>query len=244
MCGYPPFDGENDYEVADCITNDLLEFEPEDWNHVSKPTQNLVKKLLSKNPKHRANCNDIIKNVWKVEVSHSGFKKAHNKLKQTVLKRKFGQRASFDDNNVKLSHEQSKKRSHHKHEKESKRRKKKSHDDMSFNKAHSRKKNSDLTEQIKAQKQDKEQDAFRGRLGSKGTEHLFLEHMHPMNYRDSFTRNEISDNWTAKKEERERTKKRRNSKSKSKSVNHMQTVTEAEDEEDEPSLNYKHHHHK
>merc|ERR1712154_684811 len=92
-----------------------------------------------------------------------------------------------------------------------------------------------------AQKEDKAQDAFRGRLGSKGTEHLFLEHMHPMNYRDSFTRNEITNDWMSKKEEREKTKRIKKkaaaaSSSKAKSHMHMQTVTENANEYDDPSL--------
>merc|ERR1712003_476330 len=102
------------------ITNESVDFESDDWAHVSSNTKQLVGKLLSKDPQHRANCNDIIKNVWKVQVSHIGFRKAHNKFKQTVAKRMLGQRASFDDNNVKLSHEQTKKRHRGSHEKQKK----------------------------------------------------------------------------------------------------------------------------
>merc|ERR1739842_148965 len=84
-------------------------------------------------------------------------------------------------------------------------------------------------EQISAhqQKQDNSsQDAFRNRLGSK-TDHLFLEHMHPMNYRDSFTRNEAANEWQEKgKNEREKTK--RVKKKKQLQNHHMQTVTEEE----------------
>merc|ERR1712129_388981 len=110
-----------------------------------------------------------------------------------------------------LSHEQTKKKqAHNGNEKQRK-----------------RKKNS---EQINAQQHGDDtssQDAFRNRLGSKETDHLFLEHMHPMNYRDSFTRNEITNEWMdKKKDEREKTKR---VKKKKKSQNHhMQTVTEEE----------------
>ena len=209
VCGYPPFDGETDYDVSDSITNDRLEFDHEDWNHVGKHTQDLVKKLLLKDPKERGNCNDIIKNVWKVEVSQSGFKKAHHKLKQTVFKRKFGQRASYDENDMSLYNKgkinkkvNNNKDIHHNHHNtidinpssssSSKKRKRVARDDLSFRKTHHRKP-SNLTEKIKAQKQDNKYDSFRGKFGSKGTEHLFLEHMHPMNYRDSFVINEFDD---------------------------------------------------
>jgi len=249
VCGYPPFDGESDYEVSDSITNDRLEFEEEDWNHVSKHTQDLVKNLLFKDPKLRGNCNDIIKNVWKVEVSHSGFKKAHNKLKQTVLKRKFGQRASYDENDVQKYGD---KEIHHNHNKtmdgtkRRKRHKKKAHDDLSFGKSHHRK-SSNLRDRIKAEKQDKEYESFRGKFGSKGTEHLFLEHMHPMNYRDSFVINEFEDEWN--KEDNKNSAKPINPK-----VNQMRTLTEVENEDEMAgpldntliggnNNHYNHHHH-
>lgn len=34
MCGYPPFDGENDYDLSDEIVNVEVEFDEEDWGHV------------------------------------------------------------------------------------------------------------------------------------------------------------------------------------------------------------------
>eukprot|EP01084_Bolivina_argentea_P125194 221844_1 len=46
VCGYPPFNGETDYDVSDSITHDRLQFELEDWNHVSESAQKLVRNLL------------------------------------------------------------------------------------------------------------------------------------------------------------------------------------------------------
>jgi len=109
--GYPPFDGESDYEVSDAITNDRLEFEEEDWSYISESTQTLVRRLLSKNPDERANCGDIVKHIWKVEVSGSGWEGARNRLKQTIIKRKYGQRSSYDDSTLALYQEEMKKSS-------------------------------------------------------------------------------------------------------------------------------------
>eukprot|EP00485_Elphidium_margaritaceum_P023516 CAMPEP_0202712256 /NCGR_PEP_ID=MMETSP1385-20130828/36143_1 /ASSEMBLY_ACC=CAM_ASM_000861 /TAXON_ID=933848 /ORGANISM="Elphidium margaritaceum" /LENGTH=668 /DNA_ID=CAMNT_0049372227 /DNA_START=35 /DNA_END=2041 /DNA_ORIENTATION=- len=203
LCGYPPFDGDTEYEVSDSITTDSVDFEPEDWNHVSPSTQRLVQMLLLKDPGMRANCNDIIKNVWKVEVSQTGFRKAHNKLKQTVFRMKCAKPPSFDESQLPQSKVSSSRPSKHgKHNQTidiaTKKRKRvnNAHDDLSFQQVHHRG-SSNLTHKIKADKQDKENESFRGRLGSKGTEHLFLEHMHPMNYRDSLVMNEYggSEEW-------------------------------------------------
>jgi len=109
--GYPPFDGESDYEVSDAITNDRLEFEEEDWSYISESTQTLVRRLLCKNPDQRANCGDIVKHIWKVEVSGSGWEGARNRLKQTIIKRKYGQRSSYDDSTIALYQEEMKKSS-------------------------------------------------------------------------------------------------------------------------------------
>eukprot|EP00484_Ammonia_sp_Unknown_P023559 CAMPEP_0197025608 /NCGR_PEP_ID=MMETSP1384-20130603/5873_1 /TAXON_ID=29189 /ORGANISM="Ammonia sp." /LENGTH=622 /DNA_ID=CAMNT_0042454151 /DNA_START=11 /DNA_END=1879 /DNA_ORIENTATION=- len=257
VCGYPPFDGDTDFDVSDSITNDKLEFEPEDWNHVSKATQTLVRNLLSKDPSKRTNCNDIIKTVWKLEISQTGFKKAHQQLKQTVFKRKFpGKTPSYDENDG--SHHFSQK---HKHNatmemvKSAKKRKRKQpcHDDLSFRQAHNRK-HSDLTQKVKAETQEKKYDSFQGKLGSKGTEHLFLEHMHPMNYRDSFVMNEIDEDWNqmvksaqSKSADTPQTASSGDSHKphKKKKVSKMRTLQEADHEGgDEHSRRHRHHHKK
>merc|ERR1712130_185507 len=91
------------------ITNEQVEFDQEDWSYVSASTQKLVERLLSKDPDHRAGTDEIIKHIWKVEVSGSGWQGARNRLKQLVIKRKFGQRASYDDSNIAMDQEEMKK---------------------------------------------------------------------------------------------------------------------------------------
>ena len=48
----------------------------------------MIDRLLQKNPRRRANCQDIIEHSWKIDVKNAGFIKAHSKFKQTVFKRK------------------------------------------------------------------------------------------------------------------------------------------------------------
>merc|ERR1712087_323066 len=70
------------------IISENVEFDDEDWTHVGQQTRDLIDRLLSKNPRQRANCQDIIEHSWKINVKNSGFQKAHNKFKQTVFRRK------------------------------------------------------------------------------------------------------------------------------------------------------------
>eukprot|EP01084_Bolivina_argentea_P288344 494874_1 len=66
LCGYPPFYGDDENEVTKSILNDELDFDDEDWDHVSFETKNLVKGLLNKDASKRKTCGDILKLAWKV----------------------------------------------------------------------------------------------------------------------------------------------------------------------------------
>jgi len=89
LCGYPPFYGDNDKEVTSSILNEELEFDDDDWEHVSIEAKNLCKGLLSKDSTKRNTCDDILKLAWKVSSKSLSFAKARKNFKQTVIKRKF-----------------------------------------------------------------------------------------------------------------------------------------------------------
>lgn len=99
VCGYLPFDGDDDYSLCEDIISENIEFDEEDWTHVGHSTQDLIDRLLSKNPRQRANCQDIIEHSWKINVKNSGFLKAHNKFKQTVFRRKVKARSRANTGN-------------------------------------------------------------------------------------------------------------------------------------------------
>eukprot|EP01083_Nonionella_stella_P006847 19825_1 len=67
-CGYPPFYGENDLEIEKSIISDQIEFEAEDWQHISNETRNLVSGLLNKIPRKRLCPDDVLKLTWKVSA--------------------------------------------------------------------------------------------------------------------------------------------------------------------------------
>jgi len=72
----------------DIISEDEVEFDDEDWDHVSKETKSLVQGLLNRNPKERRNCEDVINLAWKVSAQSQSFQKAHKNFKQLVIDRK------------------------------------------------------------------------------------------------------------------------------------------------------------
>ena len=48
LCGYPPFDGENNKEIFRSIMKSPLEFDPEDWSQISEEGIDLIKQMLNK----------------------------------------------------------------------------------------------------------------------------------------------------------------------------------------------------
>jgi len=88
LCGYPPFGGENDVAIQQNILHNEVEFEQEDWEHITDPTKKLVAGLLNKNPKQRLGPDDVLKLTWKVSAKSVSAKRSHHRFKQTVLKTK------------------------------------------------------------------------------------------------------------------------------------------------------------
>lgn len=46
LCGYPPFEGDNNKEIFKRVLQDELEFDPEDWSTTSKEAKDLICRML------------------------------------------------------------------------------------------------------------------------------------------------------------------------------------------------------
>ncbi len=64
LCGYPPFNGDNDEEIYEAVLKGEFEFPEEEWESVSENAKILIKKMLTKNPKKRLSALDTLKDVW------------------------------------------------------------------------------------------------------------------------------------------------------------------------------------
>ena len=53
LCGYPPFEGDNNKEIFKNVLKQDLVFDPADWTSVSKEAKDLVSKMLEKDPEQR-----------------------------------------------------------------------------------------------------------------------------------------------------------------------------------------------
>lgn len=64
LCGYPPFYGETDAEVLSKVRLGSFNFSSNDWANVSKDAKDLIRRMLQKDPKHRATAADSVTDVW------------------------------------------------------------------------------------------------------------------------------------------------------------------------------------
>jgi calcium-dependent protein kinase len=53
LCGYPPFEGDNNKEIFKNVLKSELVFDPADWGTVSPEAKDLVSKMLEKDPAKR-----------------------------------------------------------------------------------------------------------------------------------------------------------------------------------------------
>lgn len=70
LCGYPPFEGDNNKEIFKNVLKSKLEFDPVDWDHISDEAKDLVSKMLAKDSTERIHATDALAHEW--------FKKNHD----------------------------------------------------------------------------------------------------------------------------------------------------------------------
>jgi len=84
LSGKPPFEATGDSQLIKSILNDDISFDTEEWDHVSAPAKDLVKKLLSRDPNKRATLDDVLKLTWRESTDKESFKLARSNLKNHV----------------------------------------------------------------------------------------------------------------------------------------------------------------
>ena len=64
LCGYPPFNGDTDQEIMDAVKQGEFDFPDEEWSVISKEAKDLIKKMLTYNPKKRPSALEILTHPW------------------------------------------------------------------------------------------------------------------------------------------------------------------------------------
>ena len=96
LCGYPPFNGDDDDEIMKCVKTKIFSYPEEEWNSVSDDAKNLINRILV-DANIRPNAQEILNDSWvknlaphsknKVSLNINSFKnyEASNKLKKATL---------------------------------------------------------------------------------------------------------------------------------------------------------------
>jgi calcium-dependent protein kinase len=64
LCGYPPFEGDNNKEIFKRVLQQRLEFDPEDWTQVSNEAKDLISQMLHKEPTKRISVVGCLEHPW------------------------------------------------------------------------------------------------------------------------------------------------------------------------------------
>jgi len=84
LCGYPPFEGDNNKEIFKNVLKQELTFDPADWKTVSAEAKDLVTKMLCKDPEKRITADDCSQHPW-FKINH--VTELHEQEKLRVLRR-------------------------------------------------------------------------------------------------------------------------------------------------------------
>ena len=84
LCGYPPFEGDNNKEIFKHVLKSKLDFDPADWSHISKEAKDLVSKMLDKKSDNRISADEALEHKW-FKLNHDEHAIAQDKMQ--VLKR-------------------------------------------------------------------------------------------------------------------------------------------------------------
>lgn len=77
LCGYPPFNGENDNEILNRIKSGKYVFPEEEWENVSDEAKDIITNMLQFNPTERYSASQCLNHIWLSE---------HNKGRKIDLK--------------------------------------------------------------------------------------------------------------------------------------------------------------
>ncbi len=64
LCGYPPFNGETDKDIMKAVKKGEFDFPKEEWEVVSNEAKDLIKKMLTYEPKKRPSALEVLQHNW------------------------------------------------------------------------------------------------------------------------------------------------------------------------------------
>ena len=85
LCGYPPFNGNNNTEIYNSIKNNLPYFHGEDWKEITPEAIDLLQNMLNKNPSKRFSAEKCLNHQWFKLLEKKDDKNFGKKLQMKVI---------------------------------------------------------------------------------------------------------------------------------------------------------------
>lgn len=64
LCGFPPFNGENDKEIMERVAKGSYSFDFDEWKQISSEAKQFIKRMLEYDPNKRYNAEQAISDPW------------------------------------------------------------------------------------------------------------------------------------------------------------------------------------
>ena len=64
LCGYQPFDGDSIEEMIDDMKSGDVQFDPDDWSHISVEARDFIVRCLYPHPQYRMNSEQALQHAW------------------------------------------------------------------------------------------------------------------------------------------------------------------------------------
>ena len=105
LCGYPPFQADDQDELFDQIRDGAFTFDDEDWTSVSDHAMNFIHSTLEVDPLKRLNAAELLQHPWMTaEVSTANRTPALEKLKQFNAKYRWKKAIKTTVGVIKMKH--------------------------------------------------------------------------------------------------------------------------------------------
>ena len=84
LCGYPPFNGETDKEIMEAVKKGDFDFPEEEWSVITDEGKDLIKKMLTYDPKKRLSASQVLAHPW-FDTFKNKKNKTDKKIAQSAL---------------------------------------------------------------------------------------------------------------------------------------------------------------
>lgn len=64
LCGYPPFNGQNDKAIMEKVAKGVYNFDGEEWQQISTDAKTLIRKMLEYDPSKRLSAEQCYQDIW------------------------------------------------------------------------------------------------------------------------------------------------------------------------------------